>query len=93
MDKYEFKINYYFNMYKDEPLQNTQQFKKNFIKKHGNFQYINEIILRINQYQVKKYGNGLIRFGDFVTPEQFEKKRINANARQVKYHKTIRDKK
>jgi len=54
MDKYEFQINYYFNLYKDEPLQNAKQFKARFIKKHGNFKYLNEVVLRINRYQVKK---------------------------------------
>ena len=81
MDKYEFQINYYFNLYKDEPLSNSKDFKIRFIKKHGNFKYLNEVILRINRYQVKKYGNGLIRFTDYKTPEQLEKQTLNARQR------------
>ncbi len=81
MDKYEFQINYYFNMYKDEPLKNSKDFKAKFIKKHGDFKYLNEVILRINRYQVKKYGNGLIRFSDFVTKEQLQKQVVNARQR------------
>ena len=81
MDKYEFQINYYFNLYKDEPLRNSKDFKAKFIKKHGDFKYLNEVILRINRYQVKKYGNGLIKFGEYMTPEQLEKQTKNARAR------------
>ena len=81
MDKYEFQINYYFNLYKDEPLENSKSFKAKFIKKHGDFKYLNEVILRINRYQVKKYGNGLIKFGEYMTPEQLEKQTKNARAR------------
>lgn len=81
MDKFEFQINYYYNMYKDEPLRNTKSFKAKFIKKHGDFKYLNEVILRINQYQVKKYGNGLIQFSDFMTDEQLERQRKNARLR------------
>ena len=82
MDKFDFQINYYFNMYKDEPLQNAKSFKAKFIKKHGEFRYLNEVMLRINRYQVKKYGNGLIKFSDFMTEEQLEKQRSNASHRQ-----------
>lgn len=81
MDKFEFQINYYFNMYKDEPLRNSKDFKTRFIKKHGNFKYLNEVILRINRYQVRKYGNGLIRFSEYMTDEQLEKQRIAARHR------------
>lgn len=89
MDKYEFKINYYFNMYKNEPLSNAKEFKMRFIKKHGNFQYLNEVVLRINRYQVKKYGNGLIRFSEFETDEQLQRKAKNSRHR---YNQTKRRK-
>ena len=88
MDKYEFQINYYFNLYKDEPLRNSKDFKTKFIKKHGDFKYLNEVILRINRYQVKKYGNGLIKFGEYMTPEQLEKQTKNARARWNRNRKT-----
>ena len=83
MDKFEFQINYYFNMYKDEPISNAKSFKTKFIKKHGNFQYLNEVVLRINRYQVKKYGNGLVRLSEYKTSEQLRKERYNANQRKI----------
>lgn len=55
----DFKLNLYFNMYKDTPLPNGDEFRKNFRKKHGDFPYLNELIIRLINYQVRKYGCSL----------------------------------
>lgn len=52
----DFKLNLYFNMYKDTSLPNSDEFRKNFKKEHGKFPYLNELIVKIINYQVKKYG-------------------------------------
>lgn len=61
----EFKLNYYFNIYKNLPLPNRDEFRKNFKKKHGKFQYLEELIVKIEQYQFKKYGMTLPK-GDIL---------------------------
>ena len=53
----EFKLQFYFNMYKDYPVINTQKFTYEFIKKHGKFNYLRELILMIEKYQRQRYGN------------------------------------
>ena len=55
----DFKLDFYFNLYKDKALVNRVEFRKNFKKKHGEFQYIEELILMIEKYQLKKYGETL----------------------------------
>ena len=45
----EFKLEFYFNLYKDKPLKNRDEFRKNFKKAHGNFLYLPELIVRIEK--------------------------------------------
>ena len=52
----DFKLNYYYYKYKDIPLPNGDGFRKKFKAKHGNFPYLNELIVMIINYQVRKYG-------------------------------------
>lgn len=52
----EFKLEFYFNKYKDSPLPNRDTFRCNFKKAHGNFEYLEKLILKIEKYQSKKYG-------------------------------------
>jgi hypothetical protein len=52
----EFKLEFYFNKYKNHALPNRDAFRCNFKKEHGNFEYLEELILRIEDYQFKKYG-------------------------------------
>lgn len=53
----EFKLNYYFEKYKEYPLGSITKFKSDFINKEGNFKYLQELIVMIQKYQIKKYGN------------------------------------
>lgn len=55
----EFKLQFYFNLYRDKSLPNREEFRKNFKKNYGEFQYIEELIKMIEEYQIKKYGETL----------------------------------
>ena len=57
----EFKLNYYFQLYKDVAFKNSTEFKGMFVKKHGELRYINELVVKISNYQTKKYGGLLWR--------------------------------
>lgn len=78
----EFKLNFYFEKYKDSSLNSNDEFRKKFIKEHGNFPYLNELILMINRYQVKKYGSNLNNYVKcYKSKEQIIKEKRNASSR------------
>ena len=52
----EFKLQYYFEKYKDTSIVGTAEFKDNFKKEHGDFVLLPELINMIIKYQIKKYG-------------------------------------
>lgn len=52
----EFKLNYYFEKYKDTPLSSATRFKAKFYKENGKFELLNELIVMIQRYQLEKYG-------------------------------------
>ena len=62
---FEFKLNYYFEKYKDVSIVSRDNFRQRFRKENGKFQYLEELIIMIERYQIKKYGAGLDR-GDFI---------------------------
>lgn len=78
----EFKLEFYFNLYKDKPLKSRDEFRKNFKKSHGNFLYLPELIVRIENYQIKKYGETLDNF--VYIPDRNERRKNNyrVNAEQ-----------
>lgn len=53
----EFKLQMYFELYKDNPITNSSRFKDEFYKKYGKFDLINELVVMIQRYQFKKYGD------------------------------------
>lgn len=53
----EFKLNYYFEKYKDTCIVSVTKFKEKFIKKEGEFELLNELCIMIQRYQYDKYGN------------------------------------
>ena len=53
----EFKLNYYYEMYKDTCIHSIKIFKDNFKKKHGDFELLNELVIMIHRYQYDKYGD------------------------------------
>lgn len=77
----EFKLNFYFTLYKDKPLPNRLLFRERFKKHHGYFQYLEELIVMIERYQMKKYGHTL-SFNNYRTKE--ECKRLSVNDRNRK---------
>lgn len=74
----EFKLQFYFNLYKDKALPNREELRKNFKKIHGEFKYLEELILMIEKYQIKTYGCTLPN-GSFVrqkSREELNKQRV-----------------
>lgn len=61
----EFKLNMYFEEYKDNIIVSIPKFKEMFIKKHGEFELLNELVNMIIKYQYKKYGN-LLQVGNII---------------------------
>ena len=62
----EFKLNMYFEEYKDTCIVSVTRFKEEYIKKHGEFELLNELVVMIQKYQYKKYGN-LLQTGKIIT--------------------------
>lgn len=78
----EFKLNYYFEKYKDRSLISSMDFKRRFIKENGNFELLNELVIMINRYQVKKYGYNLNNYvREFKSREDIIKEKRNSTAR------------
>ena len=78
----EFKLEFYFNLYKDKPLKSRDEFRKNFKKVHGNFLYLPELIVRIEKYQIKKYGETLNNFVYIPNRNERRKNNYRVNAEQ-----------
>ena len=49
----EFKLNYYFEKYKNASVISSPKFKEVFIKKEGEFELLNELLVMIQRYQIK----------------------------------------
>ena len=84
MGQLDFKLNMYFQLYKDTPLENRGKFRELFRKKHGEFRYINELVVMIERYQIDKYGELLYRSDDRIlkTPQDNEKASNASNHRK-----------
>ena len=46
-------------LYKEHPLPNRDEFRKNFKKKYGKYDKLEQLIISIENYQFKKYGQTL----------------------------------
>lgn len=64
----EFKLNYYFEKYKDTCCISLSKFRDEFKKANGDFPLINELFIMIQKYQVKKYGDLIGTGRKFNTP-------------------------
>lgn len=62
----EFKLQLYFEQYKDYVVISTSKFKDIFKRKQGDFELLPELINMILKYQYKKYGN-LLGTGKMIT--------------------------
>ena len=80
----DFKLNYYFEMLKDKPFKNAKVFKSKFVKQYGNFEYLNELVIMITNYQIKKYGYSLCPnyYTPIITKEDIKRISNNANHRE-----------
>ena len=67
---YEFKLNYYFEILKDTSFVSRQEFREMFLKKYGKFLYLNELILMIENYQLKKYGSRITSHYEYKTQQE-----------------------
>lgn len=77
----DFKLNYYFEKYKDTSMVSRREFRQRFKKENGEFKYLEELIIMIERYQLKKYGTGIDR-GDFIpSRNKTERDRVNNNYR------------
>lgn len=52
----EFKLQFYFNLYKNTSMDSRNDFRAKFHKRHGEFNYLNELIRMIENYQINTYG-------------------------------------
>lgn len=55
----DFKLNLYFELYKNTQISCRNNFRQMFTKKHGRFECLDELIFMIEQYQIEKYGETL----------------------------------
>ena len=78
----DFKLNYYYYKYKDTPLPSSEEFRKNFKKREYDFPYLNELIIMIINYQVKKYGMTL------QDPNKILRREIEKDGKYTKSKKT-----
>ena len=91
MGNIEFKLQMYFSMYKDAPLENRGKFREKFKKKHGEFQFLNELILMIEKHQIKTYGGLLYRSDDGILKDRHDVRRLlNASRHMDSYKKERR---
>ena len=52
----DFKLQFYFNLYKDKAMITRNLFRVEFIKRHGEFKYLEELIRMIEDYQIVGQG-------------------------------------
>lgn len=79
-----------FNTYKDEPLI-AKKFKQEIIEKyHIPYEETRDIFVRINNYQVKKYGRKLDTFLEVAPYSKEELDKIRSNAVQRRYDRRKR---
>lgn len=84
---YEFKLNYYFTIFKDIPLYGRKKFREIFIKKYGKFQYLEELISMLENYQIKKYG-GLLRPDTYIKCKEEYARLVIASGKRERYRKS-----
>ena len=57
MTNEEFKMNVYFEKYKECEMMSVYYFKKHFYEKEGKYYKIDDLVRKIQRYQINKYGN------------------------------------
>ena len=77
----DFKLNYYFEKLKDKSFVNRNSFRALFRKKYGKFEDLDKLIIKIEEYQFKKYGCRLAGLFDNKTREIRIREQQNSNRR------------
>lgn len=75
----QFKLNYYFEKYKDTSIVSRDNFRQKFRKENGRFKYLEELIIMIEKYQIKKYGSGIDRSDFIPSRNKAERDKVNNN--------------
>lgn len=57
MTNEEFKMNMYFEKYKDYEMYSLNYFRLNFRKAEGKYNKVDDLFRKIQKYQIEKYGN------------------------------------
>ena len=76
----EFKLNYYFEKYKDHCVVSWTKFKYIFTKDNGEFNLLPELFKMIQKYQLQKYG-ALVESGRLLG-NNIKKVTLNSRERQ-----------
>lgn len=74
----DFKLNYYFNLYKDTRSRNRKYFKYIFELNHGPYDKLDELMSMIEHYQIKKYGQMLYEY-DLTSQQRQIIRKLNAS--------------
>ena len=78
-----FKENLIFELEKNNLFENMKKFKSKITKLYGKIDNLNELCLKVQNYQIDNYGGILLSFENFPTKEV--KRRANMYACQRKY--------
>ncbi|MDY5930164.1 MAG: hypothetical protein SPJ27_09095 [Candidatus Onthovivens sp.] len=89
MSNEEFKMEFYFNKLKDKTIGCRSDFKRRFSKLYGDFGLIDVLLIKIEKYQINKYGCVLKDDTFYYKPCYNEKLKINRGI----YSKQNREKK
>ena len=79
MSKLDFQLNYYFEKYKDTSIVCRNDFRQRFRKENGSFKYLEELIIMIERYQIKKYGTSIDRSNFIHSRNKEERNKVNNN--------------
>ena len=89
----DFKLEFYFHKYKDKPFVNRRTFRNRFIRENGKYEKLEELIKKVENYQVKKYGITLYFDNHLKRPTKEEVRKIsNRVLHQIAYDKDRRNK-
>ena len=70
----DFKLQFYFNLYKKTEISSRNNFRRMFTKKHGRFQCLDELIFMIEQYQLETFGETLYHSMSYAPPKKKRRK-------------------
>ena len=70
MSKLDFQLNYYFQKLKDTSFVSRNEFRVMFRKKYGAFKGIEDLIRKIEEYQIKKYGCRIANYDVLKTSDE-----------------------